>query len=59
MKDKSPVNLTEVGKAQNVLVVKSGEHTISSLNLGLGGGEKLALPMIIAQKASQNDSKKP
>lgn len=52
MKGKSSVNSTEAGKAQNVLVVKSGEHIISSLNLSLGGGEKLALTMIIAQKAS-------
>lgn len=59
MEDKSLVNSTEAGKAQNVLVVNSGERTISSLNLSLGDGEKLALPVIIAQKAGQSDSIKP
>lgn len=48
-KDKSPMNLTQAGKAQRALVMKSGEHAISgymssSLNLSLGGGGETSIP---------------
>ena len=55
------MDLIQAGKTQNVLVVKCGEYATSgymssSLNLNLGGGGKLAFPVITAQKASQYDS---